>query len=1407
SGWDTAKEDCNTDFYAVPCPGNLPCPDGQLCFAMGDLCVPVTQQPSLSPSVSPTTYAPTTPFPSASPIGADAIENRYYCGSDEEEAETCGGKWCRYGTHAECPAGQYCYVTSNCNATVFNYTDHPSPMPSVAPTTPSPTDDLNPDDMYCASEWRDENYEGECGIPCPGGMGECPGGMYCYGNQVNCVRTHKTKWCGPTPEAAADTCHQACPDGTDDECPGDETCWADSPCAHLDSKRAADAIAASKRWCAKTYKQLVEECPKPCPGGTDDECGIDEEGEAMVCFDMSTEDEWCNATGVGIKNKTDPDNLWCGTSWNHVLENCPKKCPEGTDEECGFLGACFDLTGNDLICAVEGAGVKVAGDPQERWCGSTYNQMMEFCPQRCPNGDECTGGMTCFEESPCQTVGEAAPGFVRLDSSKMFCGNDYNEATGCAQPCPGGSDSECASGKCWAEVQCGAGVAQSSNLIVQLTLDETTDAEAESEPETEPPASEPLPEDPPAEEDAPPAEDSDPPAEDPPADDPPAEDPPAEEAEDPPAEDSPPAEDPPAEDSPPAEDAPPEDSPSEEPVAQSAAAETETAEGATLAADNLRMALFGLDQMSATQLVAWEDMTAEYFADFYNADSLSPVSDVATRYDVTALSQAGGARVRSLRAGTPHRKLTTFAAYLLTYTQIVRYIGDVAVEEVVQRPFATEEGRAAYVAFLKTDALFANLESVSGVFLPEPFEARVIDEGTGAGTSGGTSGGGTSDGTSSGGTSSGGTSSINPFGDVDNSNPDLYSSGWHCHNSGYACPIGECDDGDLCLYYADASDTPIGPFTADDAASSSPDAAATLVTAALDGSYASSDPAGGDATGGGYTDGDFNALTSAAYGPADVAGLRMALIGVTLETDAELHDWKILTAEYEHAFYNEHGEMEVTDHIQKSVYSFQTQFEILEVTYGVEGNQPSTTIAFTQTAMWSSTDPDIPAEDIALRPFAEQEYRNAYAAFLIAEMPALFSTLVVPDQGYIITINAAPQEPQPQYADASPVESPSASQPSPTPPNVAPYYPACNICTPEQIGINAQIEFNGQLTNCSHAYNVMASNYLEGEANCVAAQEALAGACCADVAAGEAAPAGSPTTPTAPAGPTSPTVVSSDGGSPSSPTTVVSGDAVVANVASALEYPPDTYYCGSTLEDAANSCSIACPSGQDDECGGDLKCWGNTECMNRASFFCGTSWLDASDRCHKPCPTGDSFLECDAGEACFAWTSCDNTDSFYCGASFEDASANCAVECPSRSSVVDCPNGQGCFAYTTCEATKDAEHETDPLHVPMNDYFCGESPELAASTCSIACQGGQDSECPEGMQCYDDTGCSTRDSFWCGSSWRDAAETCGTPCTSGSPEQCPGDERCYAHTGCQANMFFCGETFEEAGASCSKPCE
>jgi hypothetical protein len=60
-------------------------------------------------------------------------------------------------------------------------------------------------------------------------------------------------------------------------------------------------LAEGKLWCGKNYKDLVENCPKECPGGSDYKCG-----DGMICFDMSTEEMSCNETGVGIKDPVDP---------------------------------------------------------------------------------------------------------------------------------------------------------------------------------------------------------------------------------------------------------------------------------------------------------------------------------------------------------------------------------------------------------------------------------------------------------------------------------------------------------------------------------------------------------------------------------------------------------------------------------------------------------------------------------------------------------------------------------------------------------------------------------------------------------------------------------------------------------------------------------------------------------------------------------------------------------------------------------------------------------------------------------------------------------------------------------------------------------------------------------------------
>lgn len=349
----------------------------------------------------------------------------------------------------------------------------------------------------------------------------------------------------------------------------------------------------------------------------------------------------------------------------------------------------------------------------------------------------------------------------------------------------------------------------------------------------------------------------------------------------------------------------------------------------------------------------------------------------------------------------------------------------------------------------------------------------------------------------------------------------------------------------------------------------------------------------------------------------------------------------------------------------------------------------------------------------------------------------------------------------------------------------------------------------------AEAYDYMARNYDEADPNCDGAKAALSSTCCGDAHVPAVSSSGnepSPNSANRPI-PVSTPVVAAANDSPSSPTkitvTVAIKDEPSTSDSSAADlitkYPSNTYFCGTSHGDAADGCQIPCPSSNDDECPGDLNCYGNTECMNRESFYCGTSWLDASDKCSKPCPTGDA-LECDMGEACFAWTSCHNTESFYCGVSFEDASSNCAKACPSRSSR-ECDDGQGCFAYTTCKGESEPPHEVNPSHVPMNDYFCGESKSLASSTCSIACQSGLDSECPGSQKCYEGTGCSNRDSFWCGSDWLDAAEKCTRPCSSGSSDECGAGESCFAHTGCQANLFFCGDTFDDASESCSTPCE
>jgi len=1063
-----------------------------------------------------------------------------------------------------------------------------------------------------------------------------------------------------------------------------------------------------------------------------------------------------------------------------------------------------------------------------------------------------------------------------MDSTKMFCGETYLDATSCGIPCPTGGG--CAVGSCWAEVECNAWAStpvtqetqeeeEDINMMLEVTvnIDEAEDSEqpvAESmsapqdqdelsdvsvnaddaqvnepqeelsnvsvdadraevnEPQEPQAMSEPVP----VESNPPPPVESSPPPPPPVESNPPpveaeSNPPPAAESNPPPAAESNP---PPAAES----SNPPPAAESSNPHPAPVPAQTPG-----VAVDNLRMALYGLNSFSAAQLVAWEDATASYF---------QQETGVTNEYDVTSMNLASGRR--QLRT----RKLGE-SAYLLTFTQtLLSPSGN--IEELVQDPFDSPSDRYNYVQYLwdYDDELFGDLASVSAVMIPIPFDTRSVGMDVSSPMTANSSAGGsppTPPVSSSSSTNSQPSPptppSPTPPAPVPAPNP-VYKD-FFCHNSGEGCPSGECPGDDLCYYVPNGSGMDIKPFSAGNDAEN-------ILGAALAGDY----------------EAPSDSLTSSSYGPTELLGLKMTLYGVCLRDTKQISEWEYLTAMFEQTFYNEATSSDAT---QTHVFNIATVLEVTEVSYGDCSSSPSTIFTFKQDMTYDSTSPDIGALDIAVHPFSNSGYREDYVEFLKASLLETFADLTsVPDSGvgqssstssspsilvsdsafcatswpfdcssaqpcndandcpssqgcFIADCTATVDVQQPMIvAQSSPAE-PVAVASSP---GVSPYYAACNLCKPNQVGINNPIMFNQELSDCATAYSFMAIEYQEGDDECIAGQAALGTTCCRDADDNSAMIAATQSQPVVQSAPVSQATTATD--SDDSPTTVTvtvnlseqqeeeaTNDMVAQSSPAAgtdeeqleLEYPSNTYFCGSSLEDAAMSCSIPCSSGQDLECIGDLQCFGNTECANKESFFCGTSWFDASDKCGTPCPSGDA-LECENGEACFAWTSCAKSESFYCGESFEDASSNCVHACPGRSSN-ECPDGLGCFAYTTCEATnEDGTHEVHPGDVPMKDYFCGTTKEEASSECSIACQSGEDSECPNGQQCFEGTGCGLRESFSCGATWMDAAEMCTQSCSSGSSEDCPGNQLCFAHTGCQENLFFCGDTFE--GADCNTPC-
>lgn len=224
-------------------------------------------------------------------------------------------------------------------------------------------------------------------------------------------------YCGESFVVANSTCAYACPDGSDDSCPGDMSCFAQTNCENSPPTIAQDDIInVGSSYCGLNYSDAATSCSIPCPSGSSAEC-------ASLGFDYS-----CFANTPC----DDSDTYYCGTSWSHAASNCLFPCPTGDNSDCPDNTSCFPYTSCNVT--------------ESFMCGSSFDDA-SFCERPCPSGSssECPFGESCFTHTTCTattkttvdpTVLPAEPN-IPGDTTSYFCGNSLEDASAsCEYPCP-----------------------------------------------------------------------------------------------------------------------------------------------------------------------------------------------------------------------------------------------------------------------------------------------------------------------------------------------------------------------------------------------------------------------------------------------------------------------------------------------------------------------------------------------------------------------------------------------------------------------------------------------------------------------------------------------------------------------------------------------------------------------------------------------------------------------------------------------------------------------------------------------------------------------------------------------------------------------------------------------------------
>ena len=115
-----------------------------------------------------------------------------------------------------------------------------------------------------------------CWQPCPRGDSDCCFGLNCFDTSQSSQGTCSSSdysgtqhfYCGASWCGAAYSCQNACPGGTNEECPAGQYCYADVPCSTTSAAPpdVQPPPSTFNQYCGDTAEDAADQCWQPCRG-------------------------------------------------------------------------------------------------------------------------------------------------------------------------------------------------------------------------------------------------------------------------------------------------------------------------------------------------------------------------------------------------------------------------------------------------------------------------------------------------------------------------------------------------------------------------------------------------------------------------------------------------------------------------------------------------------------------------------------------------------------------------------------------------------------------------------------------------------------------------------------------------------------------------------------------------------------------------------------------------------------------------------------------------------------------------------------------------------------------------------------------------------------------------------------